>query len=81
MRFHDLRHTHAAWLIANNENPKIAQGRLGHKSISTTLDAYGQLMPGVGKGAADRLNESFARIRGHILARSDDSTVVGLKRE
>ena len=46
MRFHDLRHTQAAWLIAQGEHPKTIQTRLGHASISTTLDTYGHLMTG-----------------------------------
>ncbi|CAN5766897.1 hypothetical protein BH23ACT5_BH23ACT5_02370 [soil metagenome] len=56
MRFHDLRHTHAAWLIAAGEHPKTIQSRLGHAKISTTLDAYGHLMPGMDEAAADRLD-------------------------
>jgi len=81
MRFHDLRHTHAALLIANNENPKVIQERLGHKDISTTLNVYGHLMPGLGRDAADRLNDSFAQIRLQILTISDDSTVVNLEQK
>ena len=43
-RFHDLRHTHVAWLIAaNTPLPKI-QARLGHESIQTTIDVYGGLV-------------------------------------
>jgi integrase len=43
-RFHDLRHTHVAWLIAaNTPLPKIQQ-RLGHESIQTTIDVYGGLL-------------------------------------
>lgn len=43
-RFHDLRHTHVAWLIAGNTPlPKI-QARLGHESIQTTIDVYGGLL-------------------------------------
>jgi integrase len=43
-RFHDLRHTHVAWLVANNTPlPKIQQ-RLGHESIQTTIDVYGGLL-------------------------------------
>ncbi len=57
MRFHDLRHTHAAWLIAQGEHPKTIQARLGHASISTTLDRYGHLMTGLDEAAANRLNE------------------------
>jgi integrase len=42
-RFHDLRHTHVAWLVAaNTPLPKIQQ-RLGHESIRTTIDVYGGL--------------------------------------
>jgi len=79
MRFHDLRHTHAALLIANNENPKVIQERLGHKDISTTLNVYGHLMPGLGKDAADRLNESLVAVRRHFLGTKPDSDVIELK--
>ena len=40
MRFHDLRHTHATLLIANNIDMKTVSSRLGHSNISTTLNIY-----------------------------------------
>ncbi|MEU1115641.1 MULTISPECIES: site-specific integrase [unclassified Streptomyces] len=43
-RIHDLRHTHVAWLIAENINPAAIQARLGHESITTTIDRYGHLL-------------------------------------
>ena len=46
-RVHDLRHTHAAWLIADGEHPKTIQTRLGHRSIAVTMDRYGHLMDGL----------------------------------
>lgn len=46
-RIHDLRHTHAAWLIADGEHPKAIQTRLGHGSIAVTMDRYGHLMDGL----------------------------------
>lgn len=55
--FHDLRHTHAALLIAVGEHPKVIQGRLGHASIKTTLDTYGHLFEGLDEAAADRLDK------------------------
>ena len=55
LRFHDLRHTHAAWLVGAGEHPKTIQGRLGHASISTTLDTYGHLMDGLDEAAAEAL--------------------------
>ena len=56
-RFHDLRHTHAALLIAVNTHPKLVQSRLGHSSIKTTLDVYGHLYEPLDEVAADRLEE------------------------
>ena len=56
-RFHDMRHTHAALLIAANTHPKVLQARLGHSSIKTTLDIYGHLYEPLDEEAADRLEE------------------------
>lgn len=44
-RIHDLRHTHVAWLIAGHAPLPAIQRRLGHKSITTTIDRYGHLLP------------------------------------
>jgi integrase len=43
-RFHDLRHTHAAWLISAGVPLPAVQSRLGHKSIQITVDVYGGLL-------------------------------------
>ncbi len=45
LRFHDLRHTHCAHLIGAGVNVKTISRRLGHASVSFTLDRYGHLMP------------------------------------
>ncbi|MGH8875674.1 MAG: tyrosine-type recombinase/integrase [Acidimicrobiia bacterium] len=55
-RVHDLRHTHASWLIAAGEHPKIIQTRLGHSSIQMTIDRYGHLMVGLDDQTAERLD-------------------------
>ena len=44
-RFHDLRHTHVAWLVAGGVPLPHIQARLGHESITTTIDTYGHLLP------------------------------------
>lgn len=43
-RVHDLRHTHASWLIAGKVPLPVIQARLGHESITTTVDRYGHLL-------------------------------------
>lgn len=42
---HDLRHTHASWLIADGAPLPYVQARLGHESINTTVGVYGHLQP------------------------------------
>lgn len=37
LRFHDMRHTHATQLLAGGVHPKVAQERLGHSTITTTM--------------------------------------------
>ena len=63
MRFHDLRHSHVAALIARGEHPKVIQTRLGHSSIKITLDRYGHLFDGLDEAAAERLNDSLMEHR------------------
>jgi integrase len=43
-RIHDLRHTHVAWLIEKDVHVFKIQRRLGHTSITTTMDRYGHLV-------------------------------------
>ena len=53
---HDLRHFYASVLVAANLNPKVIQTRLGHATITETMDTYGHLFPdaeGLGRGALD----------------------------
>jgi integrase len=46
IRLHDLRHGHASDLLAAGVSPKVVSARLGHSSVSFTLDVYGHLLPG-----------------------------------
>src|SRR5262249_36361956 len=45
VRFHDLRHTHASGLIADNCSIKAVSRRLGHADVTITLRVYAHLMP------------------------------------
>lgn len=42
---HSLRHTHASWLIDEKVTLPAIQRRLGHESITTTINLYGHLVP------------------------------------
>jgi integrase len=57
IRFHDLRHSFASWLIANREPLKYIQEQLGHHSIQITADVYGHLIPGANRQAVNRLDD------------------------
>jgi integrase len=46
IRLHDLRHTHASHLLMAGVNVKVLSDRLGHASVSFTLDTYGLVLPG-----------------------------------
>jgi integrase len=60
LRFHELRHTAAAIAIQAGAHPKAIQARLGHSSITVTLDRYGHLMPGTDQTVADGIDQLVA---------------------
>ncbi|WP_029423282.1 site-specific integrase [Alicyclobacillus macrosporangiidus] len=59
IRFHDLRHTHASLLLQQGVQAKVVSERLGHSTITTTLDTYTHVVPVLQKEAAERLDELF----------------------
>jgi integrase len=65
---HALRHFYASWCINRVEDgglglpPKMVQERMGHKSITMTMDRYGHLFP------ANDDREALAEAEGRLLA-------------
>jgi integrase len=59
LRFHDLRHTCAALLIAQGAHPKEIQERMGHSTIRLTFDRYGHLFPSLDGRLRDGLEATF----------------------
>ncbi len=55
LRLYDLRHTCATLLLSAGENPKVVSERLGHASVTLTLDTYSHVLPDMQQAAADRL--------------------------
>ena len=59
VRFHDLRHSHATQLLASGVHPKIAQERLGHSTITTTMDLYSHVTDTMQSDAVAKLDAAF----------------------
>lgn len=59
IRFHDLRHTHATLLLQQGVHPKIVSERLGHSTVSITLDTYSHVIPTMQKEAAEMFDALF----------------------
>lgn len=59
IRFHDLRHTHASLLLQQGVHPKIVSERLGHSTVSITLDTYSHVIPGLQQQAVDEFGKLF----------------------
>lgn len=63
LRFHDLRHTAVAMAISQGAHPKTLQQRMGHSSITVTLDRYGHLYEGLDARVAEGLNDLLVPLR------------------
>lgn len=59
-RFHDLRHTAAALMIAEGANLLSVKQRLGHSTIQVTADRYGHLFPALEAELTERLGGSYS---------------------
>jgi integrase len=73
-RFHDLRHTSVVLAIAAGAHPKAIQSRMGHSSITVTLDRYGHLFPELDEAIADAFDREFvlaSRRRANVVVAAD----------
>lgn len=59
IRLHDARHSHATLMMEQGVNPKIVSERLGHSSVSITLDVYSHVLPGLQEAAALGFDEGL----------------------
>ena len=75
MRFHDLRHTFASWLLAACGDLRIVQDALGHRVLTTTA-RYAHLMPGRKEAA---IAAATAHLAAPTLSADADSTPSGHK--
>jgi integrase len=61
-RIHDLRHSHASWLIAAGAPLPFVQARLGHEKITTTVDTYGHLLPDAHRQMSQIMSETMSNV-------------------
>ena len=59
-RFHDLRHTCASLLLAQNVQARDVMEVLGHSQISLTMNTYSHVMPPALRNAATRMDDILA---------------------
>ena len=48
-------------MLREGVHPKVLQERLGHATISTTLDLYSHVTPGLQEDAAQKFEEGLRR--------------------
>lgn len=60
-RVHDLRHAHVSWLIAAGRPVPEISRRLGHESVTTTIDRYGHLLPQLEADTLAALDQAMPR--------------------
>lgn len=60
-RFHDLRHSYAAMLIAEGAHPRAIMERLGHSTIQVTLGTYGHVFPSLEASLTAALDDVYRK--------------------
>ena len=61
LRFHDLRHTFASYLIEDGVPVAAISAALGHASVTTTLNSYYDVING-GKQIADHMSSKLGNL-------------------
>jgi integrase len=61
-KFHGLRHACATLLLKAGVHPKVVQERLGHESITLTMDTYSHVLEGLQGEAAAKIGGVLGRL-------------------
>ena len=70
VRLYDLRHTHATLLLKAGVHPKIVSERLGHASITLTMDTYSHVLPGMQRESAQKLDAMLFTVKSELQTES-----------
>lgn len=66
IRIHDLRHSHASFMLSLGMNDLEMQNRLGHSDIKTTLGTYSHLRPNAMKEVANRMTGKVVVLESNV---------------
>jgi integrase len=72
IRLHDLRHSYATLALQAGVHVKVVSERLGHASITITLEIYSHVLPVLDSDAAERVASLLVR-------KGNQTTVAGTK--
>jgi integrase len=61
VRFHDLRHTYASLLPAQNVPARVVMEVLGHSQLSMTTDLYSHVTPNASREAATAMDRALGQ--------------------
>lgn len=61
IRIHDIRHSHASYLINLGCAPLLISERLGHKNVQTTLSTYSHLYPNKHQEVVDMIQNQHKK--------------------
>lgn len=56
IRFHDLRHSFASYLVRLGVHPRVVMEAMGHSQIALTMNTYAHVMSEQQKEAATKLD-------------------------
>lgn len=59
---HALRHTHVTELLRAGVHPKVVSERVGHSSVSFTMQRYAHALPDMQQNAADEMERLVGRL-------------------
>lgn len=64
IRFHDLRHSCASLLLAQNVHPRVVMEILGHSTIALTMNTYSHVLPEAQRQTATLMDDLFGATEG-----------------
>jgi len=78
VRWHDMRHAYASFMLSQGENIKYVQNQLGHSSPVVTLQIYAHLLKPSNQEAVQRLENTLFSPTGHKVVTGEEKRVTAV---